>query len=60
MRASCGREKHGISPTFQEESLGNRSFRLEKVSTGLPRGKEFFLLGLFSILGHENGVLEEL
>ena len=60
MRASCGREKHGISPTFQEESYGNRSFRLEEVSTRLPRGKEFFLPGLFSILGHENGVLEEL
>ena len=25
---------------------------------GLPIGKEFFLPGLFSILGHENGVFE--
>ena len=53
-------EKHGISPTFQEEGSGNHSFRLEAVPTGLPRGKRFFLPSLFSILGHENRVLEEL
>ena len=60
MRASRGYKKRGISLTIQEESLGNQSFRVYEVPTRLPRGKGYFLPWLFFILGHENGVSEEL
>ena len=56
MRASRESKKSGISSTIQVRVLGNRHFRLEEVPTGLPRGKRSFLLVLFSILGHENGI----
>ena len=55
-RASRGSEKSGISSMIQVRVSRNRHFRLEEVPTGLPRGKRSFLLVLFSILGHENGV----
>ena len=47
-RASCGREKSGISPTIQEGISGNRNFQLEEVPTGLSKGKGSFLLVISS------------